>query len=68
MQPVQNVGGLNVLGTLEVFTSFVDADLELRFERNGENGWWQSSCPFHGDLGKDLGQLVTILQVGFTSD
>ena len=42
--------------------------LELRFERNGENGWWQSSCPFHGDLGKHLGQFVTILQVGFTSN
>ena len=67
VQPAQNVGTLDVLGALEVFTSPVDADLKLRFERNRENGWWQSSCPLHGNLRKHLGQVVTILQVGFTS-
>src|ERR1017187_8609022 len=68
VQPAQNVSGLNVLGVLDVFTSPVNAFLDLHFERNRENGWWQSSCPLHGDLGKHLGQLVTILFAGFTSD
>ena len=68
VQPAQNVGTLDVLGALEVFTSPVDADLKLRFKRNRENGWWQSSCPLHGNLRKHFGQFVTILQVGFTSD
>jgi len=68
LQPAQNVGGLNVLGTLDVQTSLVNANLKLRFKRNRESGWWQSSCPFHGDLGKHLGQLVTILFSGLTND
>ena len=62
------MGGLNVLGALDVFTYLANAFLELRFERNRENWWWQSSCPLHGDLGKHLGQLVTILSSVFTSD
>jgi len=68
LEPAQNVGGLNVLGALDVFTYLANAFLELRFERNRENWWWQSSCPLHGDLGKHLGQLVTILSSVFTSD
>ena len=37
LQPAQNVGGLNVLGTLDVFTSPVDADLETALrEKPGE--------------------------------
>ena len=67
LQPAQNVGGLNVLGALDVFTSPVNAFLDLRFKRNRKR-WWQSSCPLHGDLGKHLGQLVTVLFSGFTSD
>ena len=67
LKPAQNVGRLNVLGALDIFTSPVDVDLKLRFERNRER-WWQSSCPLHGDLGKHLGQLVTVLFSGFTSD
>ena len=31
-QPAQNVGGLNVLGTLDVSKAVTDAYLELRFE------------------------------------
>jgi hypothetical protein len=42
--------------------------LELLFERDRENWWWQSSCPLHGDLGKHLGHLVTILPSGLTSN
>ena len=37
LQPAQNVGGLNVLGALDLFTSPMDADLKLRFKRNREN-------------------------------
>jgi hypothetical protein len=68
LQPAQNVGGLNVLGALDVLTSPVDDDLKLRFERDREKGWWQSGCPLHGDLGKHLGQLVIILFSGLTGD
>ena len=35
LQPVQNVGGLGVLGTLDVRTKLANACLELRFERAG---------------------------------
>ena len=52
LQPAQNVGGLNVLGALDVLTSLANAYLELRFERNQVNWWWQSSCPLHGDLAR----------------
>ena len=37
-QPAQNVGGLAVLGTLDVLTHVDNAPLELRFER-----WWRRS-------------------------
>jgi hypothetical protein len=62
------VSALGVLGTLDVLTNPVDAHLKLRFKRNWWNWWWQSSCPLHGDLAEYLGQLVTILFSGFTSD
>ena len=32
-QPAQNVGGLNVLSTLDVLTHIDNVPLELRFER-----------------------------------
>ena len=37
-QPAQNVGGLNVLGTLDVLAHLANVHLEPRFER-----WWRKS-------------------------
>ena len=37
LQPAQNVGRLNVLGTLDVLTNLANAFLDLGFERNRGN-------------------------------
>jgi hypothetical protein len=67
LQPAQNVGGLNVVGTLDILTRPLDADLELDFDRRGERSR-QVRCPFDGDLVEYSGQLPLVLFVAFTSD
>jgi len=66
-QPAQNLGGLNVLGKLDVLTHVDNAPLELRFKRK----WRQSRqprCSPLGDLAEHSGQLCAPLLSDFASD
>ena len=65
-QPAQDVGGLDVLGTLNVLTHFADTDLELRFERKRTSR--QLSHSPIGDLAEHRVQLSLPLLTDLASD
>jgi hypothetical protein len=66
-QPAQDVGGLDVLSTLDVLAHVDNAPLELRLER-----WWrrsrQTSCSPLRQLAEHNVQLSAPLLTDFASD